>query len=135
VSGGSHNYMHSRVPDDIRSIADEVEGMAKSLRETGFPFCADETMAVAKNLRAAQQLAEQFADLWHHQEWLDSGDWGKGPVRREAIKLGEPLPPCQHTATHRAYGYPGGEGPDARTLGEFDNCDECGEALNFKARP
>jgi hypothetical protein len=135
VSGGSHNYLHSRAPDTMRELANELHDMAESIRAMGYRVCADKTEAMAEQLRDLENDANKMADLWHDVEWYDSGDWGKGPARAEAIKRGEPLPPCPHTTTHRAYGFPGGDGPNARVDGSFDYCDECGEALNFAASP
>lgn len=116
MSGGSHNYLYSRVPDEIGIAITGIEGMAEALRPA-YPMAAWHTDNVARLLREARAQAEKLADLWHAQEWFQSGDWSPAAVRHEAQKLGEPLRPCEHSERRLTIG----------REGRFMTCETCGD--------
>lgn len=121
MSGGSHDYLFSAAPDELQSLADRIEKMAAALSKAGFPVVAKRTADVADSLRAARAAALQLERLWHNQEWVDSGDWTRSSVRQEAVKLGEPLPPCSHLDKNHWLVNRGG------ALVRALVCEDCGE--------
>lgn len=133
MSGGSHDYMFSQVPDDLREAARRVAEMAKALDRNGFPFVAARTVRLANNIAAQAEECDALASLWHAQEWHQSGDWARYDVRREAAKLGEPVPACGHAEKRPAYGWRSGQvsGPSARFL----VCEECGDEFDDPQPP
>jgi hypothetical protein len=128
VSGGSFDYLSSRAPDEARSLASQIQRMADALRDDGFPVCAERTARVVAMLRVAADEAVALEDLWHAKEWRDSGDLGRAAVRRWAVALGEPLPPCAHVDKRPCFGWRDGQrsGPSVRFL----VCEECGDEFD-----
>lgn len=121
MSGGSHGYLYSRAEDECRSLATQIQHMGDRLDETGFPMVAARTHAVAAKLLLAAAEAHAMKDLWQCQEWNDSGDWGRAQIRKEAVRLGEKLPECQHEKMNPRCWSLGDDGKPAY----FDICDEC----------
>ena len=98
MSGGSFDYLHSRAPDDLRSLVDDFTAMADEL-SGAFPGVARRTRDIARALEVAAVEAEALADVWHAAEWYRSGDYSRAQVRTAAIAAGEVMPPCTHPET------------------------------------
>jgi hypothetical protein len=122
MSGGSYNYLHVRAPDEIRGLKREIAAMAEAL--SAYSAVAARTKAIAEALERAAAEADALADVWHAQEWVESGDWSPASVRAAAIEAGEVLPPCEHKEVRQVFGLRDGR---PGTLVRFRLCEDCGE--------
>lgn len=85
---------------------------------------------MAELIREAATEASALGNLWHDQEWADSGDYAQHDVRKSAAALGETFPPCPHVSKHSVYGHRDGhEGYNHSYL----QCDECGADFDPEA--
>lgn len=98
MSGGSYNYFYSRGPEELESIARNLESMAidcekpstwalECMAEEG--VSAKELATVGKHLRrvagrvtAVLAQIEPLKEVMHDIEWWQSGDTGPGEVVR-----------------------------------------------------
>lgn len=124
MSGGSFNYMSSRLPDELGQIASQVDQMTHALEDRyELPHVTERTRLLAINIGNLVAEAEALADLWHAVEWHTSGDDGPAGVRKAALALGEPLPPCPHATTYVSY--------YGHAVGMKNVCNDCGELFEL----
>lgn len=99
MSGGSYDYLYSRMPDQLRQYASALVSMAENCEEraaTGRPEedwqsktnvdlmalaeCGAYLRALSFRMTATANLMEKWSDIMHAVEWWCSGDSGIAEV-------------------------------------------------------
>jgi len=100
MSGGSFNYLYSRVNRGEMPSARQVEHMLAAIRGyTGSGAAAADTALVIRKLREAAALMEGLADVWHDVEWHHSGDYLMETVLATLAEY-ESAPPYEDRLLH-----------------------------------
>lgn len=81
MSGGSYNYLYSRLDGSISDapLATDIRRMGQRLQAAGHPDAAAATLQIL-------HLAESLTDVWQTVEWADSNDGDEDAVA-EAVRV------------------------------------------------
>lgn len=91
MSGGSYNYLSSKVGDsELLESYEDVEAMLQRLQELEYASeVAKETESVLADFDTLKQLeakiqakSRNLASVWHAVEWWDSRDWSEDEVKK-----------------------------------------------------